>query len=71
MTTRVTTVRLPEELAADAEAVARVEGVSLNEVVRQALREHIGAKRADKQFRDALTKVMDADRAILERLAKR
>ncbi|MHB8465174.1 MAG: ribbon-helix-helix protein, CopG family [Acidimicrobiales bacterium] len=71
MTTRTTSIRMDEELATDAEAVARVEGVSLNEVVRQALAEHIAAKRADKVFQAALTKAMKTNQALLERLAKR
>jgi len=35
------TVRLPDDIAADAEALARVEGQSLNETVKQALIEAV------------------------------
>jgi predicted transcriptional regulator len=68
-TTKAMSIRLNEELAADAEAVARVEGVSVNALVNEALAEHIAAKRKDKKFQAALAQVLEADRTILERLA--
>jgi hypothetical protein len=71
MTTRNLSIRLNETVAADAEAVARVEGTSVNALVNQALAEHIEAKRRDKKFQAALAQVLEADRAILERLAER
>ena len=44
------TVRLPDDLAADSEAVARVEGISVNEAVKQALVEAIERRRKDPKF---------------------
>jgi hypothetical protein len=64
------TVRLPEQLAADAEALARVEGQSVNETIKQALEEAIARRRKDPKFRARLRKIIDEDRELLERLAK-
>ena len=64
------TVRLPEQLAADAEALARVEGQSVNETIKQALTEAIERRRKDPRFRARLRRIIDEDRELLERLAK-
>jgi hypothetical protein len=68
--TKNLTVRLPEQLAADAEALARVEGQSVNETIKQALEEAIARRRKDPKFRARLRKIIDEDRELLERLAK-
>ena len=44
------TVRLDEQLAADTEALARAEGKSLNETVKQALRESVERRRSDPEL---------------------
>ena len=64
------TVRLPEQLAADAEALARVEGQSLNETIKQALESAIERRRKDPKFQARLRTIIDEDRELLERLAK-
>jgi hypothetical protein len=64
------TVRLPEQLAADAEALARVEGHSLNETIKQALAAAIERRRKDPKFQARLRMIIDEDRELLERLAK-
>jgi hypothetical protein len=64
------TLRLSAEQAAELEAVARAEGVSVSDAVREAIAEHIERKRNDKAFRERLRAVMDRDREILERLAR-
>jgi len=64
------TLRLPAEQAAELEAVARAEGVSVSDAVREAIAEHIERKRNDKAFRERLRAVMERDREILERLAR-
>ena len=46
-------VRLDDRLAADTEAVARAEGKSLNETVKQALIEAVEPRRQDPEFRKA------------------
>jgi hypothetical protein len=63
-------VRLPDELAADAEAVARVEGTSVNKTVKQALVEAVERRRKDPAFRASLRRIVKEDQELLERLAK-
>ena len=64
------TLRLPAEQADELEAVARAEGISVSDAVREAIGEHIERKRKDKVFRERLQAVMDRDRKILERLGR-
>ena len=63
------TLRLSSEQADELEAVARAEGISVSDAVREAITEHIERKRKNKAFRDRLRAVMERDREILERLA--
>ncbi len=64
------TLRLDEELAADTEALARAEGKSLNETVKQALKEAVERRRQDPEFKARLRRIIEEDRALLERLAQ-
>jgi predicted transcriptional regulator len=64
------TVRLDDELAADTEALARAEGKSLNETVKQALREAAERRRKDPRFKSRLRQIIEQDRELLERLAR-
>ena len=64
------TVRLDDELAADAEALARAEGKSLNETVKLALSEAVERRRRDPRFKARVREIIEADRELLERLAK-
>ncbi len=64
------TVRLDEELAADTEALARAEGMSLNETVKQALAEAVERRRRDPKFKARVRRIIEEDRELLERLAK-
>jgi hypothetical protein len=64
------TVRLPDEEAADAEALARAEGVSLNETVRRALAEAVERRRDDPAFKARVRRIIEEDRELLERLAR-
>jgi predicted transcriptional regulator len=68
--TKNMTVRLPDELAADTEALARVEGQSVNETVKQALAEAVERRRKDPKFRARLRRIIEEDQELLERLAK-
>ena len=68
--TKNMTVRLPDDLAADAEALARAEGQSVNETVKQALAEAVERRRKDPEFRARLRRIIEEDRELLERLAK-
>ncbi len=68
--TKNLTVRLDDELAADMEAVARAEGQSINETIKQALRESIDKRRQDSEFKARLRRIIEEDRELLERLAE-
>ena len=65
-----TTVRLPDDLADDAEAVARVRGDSVNQLIIDALAAEIERVRADEDFTARAKKLLERDREILDRLAK-
>lgn len=64
------TVRLPDDLAAEAEAVARAEGISLNETIKSALVEAVERRRKDPAFKKRVREIIEQDRELLERLAK-
>ena len=68
--TKQTTVRLPDDLADDAEAVARVRGDSVNQLIIDSLAAEIARVRADTDFTDRAKKLLERDREILDRLAK-
>jgi predicted transcriptional regulator len=65
-----TTVRLPDDLADDAEAVARVRGDSVNQLIIDALAAEIERVRSDGDFTARAKKLLERDREILDRLAK-
>ena len=64
------TFRLVDELAADTEALARAEGKSINETVKQSLREAVELRRRDPEFTARVKQIIEEDRELLERLAK-
>lgn len=64
------TLRLTAEQADELDAVARADGISVSDAVREAIAGHIERKRKDKVFRERLRAVMERDREILERLAR-
>jgi hypothetical protein len=68
--TKNITVRLPDELAADAEALARVDGTSLNETVRRSLLQEVERRRKSPEFKARLIRIIEEDRELLERLAR-
>jgi predicted DNA-binding protein len=68
---KVTTIRQSPEQAAELEAIARVEGVPVAEVIRTAIAEHIEARRNDPAFRERLQRRLKEDQAILQKLADR
>ncbi len=65
-----TTVRLPDDLADDAEAVARVRGSSVNQLIIDSLSNEIERVRADEDFVARAKQLLDRDREILDRLAQ-
>jgi hypothetical protein len=68
--TKQTTVRLPDDFADDAEAVARVRGDSVNQLIIDSLAAEIERVRADDDFTARAKKLLERDREILDRLAK-
>jgi predicted transcriptional regulator len=68
--TRQTTVRLPDELAEQAEAVARVQGSSVNTLIVESLAAEIERVRADRDFTDRAKKLLGRDKELLDRLAR-
>ena len=68
--TKQTTVRLSDDLAAQAEVVARTEGVSVNQLITSALEEEIKRVIADKEFTNRVQALVARDKAILDRLAQ-
>jgi predicted transcriptional regulator len=65
-----TTVRLPDDLADDAEAVARVRGDSVNQLIIEALAAEIERVRSDEDFTARAKKLLERDREIIDRLAR-
>jgi predicted transcriptional regulator len=65
------TVRLNEEQAAELEAVARVDGVSVAEEIRQAITDRIAARRQDEDFQQRLQRLVEGNQQILDKLAQR
>ncbi len=70
MTAKQTTVRLPQELADEAEAVARVRGTSVNALIIDALAAEIERVRADKDFTTRANRLLQRDKELLDRLAR-
>jgi predicted DNA-binding protein len=68
--TRQTTVRLPDELAEQAEAVARVQGSSVNTLIVESLAAEIERVRADRDFTQRAKKLLARDKELLDRLAR-
>jgi len=65
-----TTVRLPDELADEAEAVARVQGTSVNALIVDSLTAEIERVRTDQDFTARARKLLARDQELLDRLAR-
>lgn len=70
MSTKVTSLRLPEHMAAELAAVARADDMPVSEAVREAIEKHIAERRADKDFQDRVKQLLEEDQELLKRLAK-
>ena len=60
-------VRIPKKVAAEVAVVARIEGVSVSEVIRAGIYRHLSQLHADPRFQDRLRKRLEEDRELLER----
>ena len=67
--TKVTTVRIDDELNDEVNAVARADEVPASEVVRAALYRYIAERRSDPHFQARLRELLEKDREVIERLA--
>lgn len=70
MTTKQTTVRLPTELAENAEAIARVQGTSLNGLIIDSLASEVERVRNDADFTKRAKALLTRDAELLDRLAR-
>jgi uncharacterized protein (DUF1778 family) len=70
MARKPTTVRLNTDEAELLEQAARVDGVSQNEFIRQAVLDRIAARKADPEFQDELRKAIKLNQRALERRAE-
>ncbi|HKF82259.1 MAG TPA: ribbon-helix-helix protein, CopG family [Solirubrobacterales bacterium] len=70
MTTKVLSLRLPEEIAAQIAAVARANGVSVSRAIRVAIEDYVAAELSDQAFKARLKKRLEEDREIFERFTK-
>jgi uncharacterized protein (DUF433 family) len=65
-----TSVHIPEDLAEVAEAIAWVQGTSVNRLVVEALTAEIDRVRADEGFVERARQVLEPDDELLKRLEK-
>jgi predicted DNA-binding protein len=70
MATRVLSLRIPEEIAAEIAAVARANGVSVSRAIREAIEDRVAAELSDKSFKARLKKRLEEDRETFERFTK-
>ncbi len=70
MERKAMTVRIPADQAAELEAVAQVDDVPVAQAIREAIAEHIAARRKDKAFQVRLKASLDRNRQILAKLAR-
>ena len=68
--TKVMSLRLAEDLAAEMAYVCRVDEVTVSEGIRATIYRHIATRRADKGFQARLRERLERDREVLERLAE-
>jgi predicted transcriptional regulator len=67
--TKITTIRIDDELKVEVDAVARADDVPASEVVRAALYRYIAERKSDPQFQARLRELLEKDREVIERLA--
>ncbi len=65
-----TTVCLPNELAEEAEPVARVQGSSVNQLIIDSLTVEMERVRSDEDFTSRAKRLIKRDKELLERLGK-
>jgi hypothetical protein len=71
MTRKPTTLLLPEEFAEAAAAIARARGVSVTQMILDAIDAELDRVRQDEEFMGRLDALIERDEEILDRLAER
>jgi hypothetical protein len=61
---------MPDELAAQIDAMARAERVSISEATRAAAYRYIATRKTDQDFQERLRKRLEEDQRLLEGLAE-
>ena len=64
---RQTTIRLPDELARQAEVVARIRGVSLNALFLEAIATEVERARTSKSFNARARELRRLEKQLLKR----
>lgn len=67
---RAISVRIPDEMVGDLDQIAHISGVSVSEVVRDAICSYLSACRTDERFQARLREQLKKDREVLERLSE-
>ncbi len=62
-------LRLPREMTKEAEFVARVDGMSVNQLITYAVEDYLTVRSSSKEFRQKLAQCSKAERDMYERLA--
>ena len=71
MTTRIRSLRLPEELDQAACDTAYVEGIPVNTLITAAVEAEIRKRRADPSFGERLRARIESDKRLLDRITDR
>ena len=69
--TKAMSLRLDDEKMEELHRVARVEGATVSEVVRDAIRNWIDSRSTDPEFQRRVKKKLEEDIAVFKRLAER
>lgn len=70
VTEHTTTARIPADLHEEAKLLSEAAGMNYSDALREALREWVQRKRADKKFMARVRDSIERNKAILDRLAE-
>ena len=69
--TKVMSLRISDDLWKEIAAVARVDGQSVSEAIREAVGKHIATRGNDREFQKRMKEKLEEDIATVKRLAAR
>lgn len=61
-------VRLPDSMNAQLNALARVDGVHVSELVREAIEDYMARRASEKDFKERLQQRLEEDWKVLQQL---